>query len=250
MTRAQAYRRGLEAIREALGERFILGCGNPMGASIGLIDGARISPDVAPFWHPPGVARDAVPDQMSAPAAFNAIRNSITRWWMHGRLWQNDPDCLLARDSETVLSPEEVQTLATVIALSGGMVLDSDNLSRLSDERWEWLSVLVPPYGKAARPIDLFASETPRVLELNVRSHSMLALFNWDEKATNIDAPLPKEAVQVFDAWSQRDLGVHTRTIQLEVPPHGCRLLAVRPIDRELGPDGRDLPPLFRWPGR
>ena len=25
-----------------------------MGASIGLVDGARISPDVAPFWEPPG----------------------------------------------------------------------------------------------------------------------------------------------------------------------------------------------------
>src|SRR6266542_2168923 len=126
VTRAQAYRRGLEAVREAVGERFILGCWNPLGASIGLIDGARISPDVAPFWHPPGGAGDdvapfwhppggagdAAHNRMSAPSALNAIRNSITRWWMHGRLWQNDPDCLLVRDSETALTPDEVQTLA------------------------------------------------------------------------------------------------------------------------------------------
>ena len=37
-----------------------------------------------------------------------------------------------------------VRTLATVIAMSGGMVLDSDDLTRLSDERRQWLSMLLP----------------------------------------------------------------------------------------------------------
>jgi alpha-galactosidase len=249
VTRTLAYRRGLEAVREAVGERFILGCGNPMGASIGLVDGARISADVAPFWHPPGGSAETARNWMSAPAAFNAVRNSITRWWMHGRLWQNDPDCLLLRDSETALSPEEVQALATIVAMSGGMILDSDDLTRLSDQRRQWLSNLLPPYGKAARPLDLFASETPRLLELDVGSHSMLALLNWDEKTANMSASLPKESVQVFDAWSRRDLGVHAGAIELEVLTHGCRLLAFRPIGRELAPHRSDLPPLFRWPG-
>ena len=106
---------------------------------------------------------------MSEPSALNAIRNSITRWWMHGRLWQNDPDCLLVRESETSLTPEEVRTLATVIAMSGGMVLDSDDLTRLSDERRQWLSMLLPAYGKAARPLDLFESEMPRLLGARLR---------------------------------------------------------------------------------
>ena len=35
VTRAQAYRRGLEAIRDAVGNRFILACGNPIGPSVG-----------------------------------------------------------------------------------------------------------------------------------------------------------------------------------------------------------------------
>lgn len=248
VTRAQAYRQGLEAIREAVGDRFVLACGNPIGPSVGLVDGARISPDVAPFWHPPGSARDPARSRMSEPSALNAIRNSITRWWIHGRLWQNDPDCLLARDSETALTKDEVRTLTTVIAMSGGMVLDSDDLPRLSEERQEWLSRLLPAYGKAARPLDLFDSEMPHLLELDVGTHRMIALFNWDDKMTKVQTPLPSGRVHVFDAWSREDLGVIEGPVSLDIPAHGCRLLAIRPLDGATGNAGRELPPLFRWP--
>jgi len=255
ITRAQAYRRGLEAIREAVGERFILACGNPIGPSIGLVDGARIGPDVAPFWHPAGGSARNERDRMSEPSCLNAIRNSITRWWMHGRLWQNDPDCLLARDSETALTLDEVRSLATVIAMSGGMILDSDDLTLLSDERREWLSVLLPPYGKAARPLDLFDSEMPALMELDCGSHRMLAMFNWSDwsdwsdKSAEIEAQLPDGESEVFDVWTRAHLGAVRGSISLVVPPHGCRLLAVRALGERRGPDGRDLPRLFRWPG-
>ncbi|TET94671.1 MAG: alpha-galactosidase, partial [Dehalococcoidia bacterium] len=102
-TRAQAYRRGLEAIRRAVGGRFVLGCGAPIGPSIGLVNGMRIGPDVAPFWHPQ--ARLGRRISLSLPAAANALRSAITRFWRHNRLWLNDPDCLLLRDSETALTP-------------------------------------------------------------------------------------------------------------------------------------------------
>ena len=249
VTRAQAYRSGLEAIREAVGQRFILGCGNPMGTSVGLVDGARISPDVAPFWEPRGQARDPDRSRMSEPSALNAIRNTITRWWMHGRLWHSDPDCVMIRDSETALTPDEVRTLATVIAMSGGMVLDSDDLTGLSDERRKWLSMLLPAYGKAARPLDLFESEMPRLLELDCGSHRMLAVFNWDEEAAKIEAPLAADKVQVFDSWSGEDLGVREGSVEVDLAPHGCRLLAIRRANGDGKPDSHALPRLFRWPG-
>ena len=98
------------------------------------------------------------------------IRNMITRCWMHGSLWLSDPDCLLVRESETDLTPDEVRALATVIALSGGMVLDSDNLPRLSAERRELISMLLPVYGKSAVPLDLFeATDMPQILRTGLR---------------------------------------------------------------------------------
>ena len=168
VTRAQAYRRGLQAIRDAVGDKFILACGNPMGQSIGVVDGARIGPDVAPHWRPYEFEARRARSIHSEPSAVNSIRNTITRYWMHDRLWQNDPDCLMVRATDTTLSGDEVRCLATVIGLTGGMVLDSDDMTKLSDERREIISMLLPVYGRSAVPEDLFASEIPERLVLDL----------------------------------------------------------------------------------
>ncbi|MDI6424336.1 alpha-galactosidase, partial [Enterobacter hormaechei] len=49
--REQAYREALRVVREAAGEEvYILACGAPILPSLGLVDGLRIGPDVAPYW--------------------------------------------------------------------------------------------------------------------------------------------------------------------------------------------------------
>jgi len=227
VTRAQAYRRGIEVVRKVAGERFILGCGQPIGPSIGVVNGARIGPDVAPFWHPK--VRSDERDDMSSVSTLNALRNVLSRWWMHGPLWLNDPDCLMVRESETTLTLDEMRTLATIIALSGGMVLNSDNLSELSDERREVISMLLPVYGKSAVPLDLFAANgMPRLFELDCGSHQMLGVFNWEEQSAQVTVPLPEAATHVFDAWSQEYLGLQRESIRLSIPSHGCVLLGLR----------------------
>ena len=51
VTRAGRLRRGLAAIRDGAGDdTFLLGCGCPLGAAVGMVDGMRIGPDVAPSW--------------------------------------------------------------------------------------------------------------------------------------------------------------------------------------------------------
>jgi alpha-galactosidase len=224
VTRAQAYRRGIETVRKAAGERFILGCGNPIGPSVGIVNGSRIGPDVAPFWHP--IARGGDRSDMSTVSTLNALRNTLSRSWMHGRLWLNDPDCLMARGSGTALSEAEVRTLATVIALSGGMVLDSDNLTRLTNDRRELISMLLPAYGKSAVPLDLFESAgMPRLYELECGTHRMLGVFNWAEESAKIPIALGDEATHVFEAWERRYLGAQKGSLELALPAHGCALL-------------------------
>ncbi|MBI2913055.1 MAG: alpha-galactosidase [Chloroflexi bacterium] len=230
VTRAQAYRRGIETIRRAARDRFILGCGNPVAPSIGIVNGTRIGPDVAPFWYPAEPPREPGRSDLSLVSTLNGIRNILSRFWMHGRLWLNDPDCLLARDSETALSADEVRTLATVIGLSGGMMLDSDNLPRLSDERRRRIvSFLLPPYGKSAAPLDLFESEMPRLFELDCGSHNLLGVFNWRDEPAEVMAPLPAEATHVFEVWGRQYLGSHSGTLALSLPKHGCKLVGLRP---------------------
>jgi alpha-galactosidase len=87
----EAYRRGLELVRAGAGDdAVILGCGAPLLPSIGLVDAMRISPDVMPHWEP-----DL--GDISQPAMRSAIAAGRARAWMHGRLWVNDPDCVLVR---------------------------------------------------------------------------------------------------------------------------------------------------------
>ena len=50
-------RAGYDAIRRGAGDdAFILGCGAPLGTCIGVVDGMRIGPDVAPSWDVPEAA--------------------------------------------------------------------------------------------------------------------------------------------------------------------------------------------------
>ncbi len=230
VTRAQAYRRGIETIRSTAGERFILGCGMPVGPSVGIINGARIGPDVTPFWYPAGLPRQAGRSDLSSPSVINSARNVLNRFWMHGRLWLNDPDCLLARDSETVLNLEEIRTLVALIGMSGGMMLDSDDLTRLSPERRKLVSMLLPVYGKGAMPLDLFDSEMPGLLELDCERHRMLALFNWQDDPAELVAPLAGGETHVYEVWEGRYLGVRQESLSISIPAHGCRLLALRPV--------------------
>jgi alpha-galactosidase len=220
-TRAGAYRSGLETIRETVGDRFILACGNPQGASAGLVDGARVGPDVAPYWVP--FHRAAPRDPMSDPSALNSIRNSILRFWMHRRLWINDPDCLLVRDTDTALTEDEVRTLTTVIGMTGGMVLDSDNLPKVPPDRLRMISTLLPVYGKSALPIDLFQTQdVPSILELDCRTHRLLSLFNWGEAEETRRAALPEGSWHAFEFWSREYLGSLTGSIAVPLPAHGC----------------------------
>jgi alpha-galactosidase len=133
-TPAQRVRAGMEAVRRGAGDdTFLLGCGLPLGAGIGLVDGMRIGADVAPSWdlRPGQYAPGGYAD--NEPATVNAWRNTLTRSWMHRRLWLNDPDCLMLRTVGTELRPSEVEAWALAVGASGGMALVSDDLALLDE---------------------------------------------------------------------------------------------------------------------
>lgn len=134
VSRAERLRRGLEAIRRGAGEEaFLLGCGCPLGAAVGIVDGMRIGPDVAPHWDFDPTR--AIPGlEPAMPSTRSALRSVLARSWMHRRLWLNDPDCLMARATDTALSRDERESLAGAIAATGGMLVFSDDVPLLARE--------------------------------------------------------------------------------------------------------------------
>jgi alpha-galactosidase len=131
-TPAERVRAGYAAIRRGAGDgTFVLGCGVPLANVVGLVDGCRIGPDVAPCWAL-SPADEIVAGYLGIqPATRHAYLNTATRSFMHRRLWLNDPDCLMLRTSDTALAPEAVRTWARAVGVSGGMALVSDDLALL-----------------------------------------------------------------------------------------------------------------------
>lgn len=227
-TAVEAYRSGLELIRETVGETYLLGCGAPLLPSVGLVDGMRIGPDIAPFWAP-----DPQDRYRAWPSADNAVRNTLARYWMHGPLWQNDPDCVLIREQDTQLSQAEVQSWVTVVGLSGGLVVWSDALAEIEPGRAAMLQALLPPFGQAATPSDFLAAEKPQQLTQAIvrpfERWELVALFNWtdEDQSRRYQPPVPSHA---FEFWTRRYYPPQQEALSLGIPAHGCRLLAVRPV--------------------
>jgi alpha-galactosidase len=167
LTPAQRVRAGFDAIRRGAGdETFILGCGAPLAATVGAVDGMRIGPDVAPWWdvqadqwRPPGY-------EGGQPATLNAWRNTLARSFLHRRWWLNDPDCLMLRTSETSLTPEAARAWALAVGVSGGMALVSDDLALLDASARALLDEVLDlgrdsDRGGGARCLDLLDAATP-----------------------------------------------------------------------------------------
>ncbi len=236
-TRAQALRRGVEEIRKAIGRRaFLLGCGAPLGPCVGLVDGMRIGADVDPNWYP--IWRN----DLSAVSTQNALRNVITRSPVHGRLWANDPDCLLVRqrgdDMDLVLN--EMRTLTALVALSGGLTLNSDDLTAVEEGRLKYLRQALPPTGVSARAVDLFEREMPRLFVLSVERDWgrwwVAAATNWEDATTETTVQLsevgvPSGRYHVFHYWRQRYLGVADEVVTVRRhQPHETAVLLLKPV--------------------
>ena len=126
VTPIQAYREGLEVVRQAILGGFLLGCGAPLLPSIGLVNGMRIGEDTAPFWN----SRLA---PFQGVNALYALKNSIMRSFMHKRWWLNDPDCLLLRSKDIELTPNEKELYALVAGALDNMIFESDDLELVDD---------------------------------------------------------------------------------------------------------------------
>ena len=115
------YREGMQLIRTAVGpEAILLIGGAPLLPSIGLCDAMRVGPDVLPETPKPQLDLD------------NTLRVTRLRSWMNGRLWVNDPDCMVARPEI-----EARDSWAEHLLGYGGVRFSSDRLSALDEHGLE-----------------------------------------------------------------------------------------------------------------
>jgi len=116
-----AYRQGVDQIRQAIGDSYLLGCGAPILPSVGLFDAMRISPDTESHYLP----KDG---DSSQPAMQSAMTTGLGRAFQHGRFWVNDADNLIARPVA-----ERRKEWADHIRRYGGLRGSSDRIADLDD---------------------------------------------------------------------------------------------------------------------
>ena len=225
-TPIEAYREGLKLVRQTAGrDVFLLGCCvsqnmRSFGGSFGLVDAMRVGPDTGA-------------GHIGAP---HASRN----YFLHGRVWQNDPDCVSVR-AQTPLGQARLN--ATFTAIAGHLFYNSDWIPDLPAERLEILKRGLPAHDLKPRPVDLFENDPARIwlltdTRLAVR-RDVVAIYNWDLErsatiacaADRIGLPASDEYV-AFDFWANKFVPPFRETLTSHLPAASCRVLAVRPVSQ------------------
>lgn len=224
VSRAEAYRLGMQTIRDAVGpSRHILDCG-PAQNAVGLVDSERSELDLP----------ELVWGQYNNPQGGTAAAAS-RRYYFHGKTWIADVDHI----GLSLLTPSQAQAAATLVAMSGGTIISGDRLTDLDPQRIEILARVLPAYGAAARPIDLFRNDLARVFAIPIHRDfgdwTILSIFNYDPKAPLIETISLSEAgldnsrsYLAFEFWTQTLLGEFQGTMTARLSPGSVQLLSLR----------------------
>ena len=204
-TRVEAYRRGMEAVSRGSRDAFLLGCNHPLWPSLGLIHGSRSSMDIKRTW----------------TVFERSGKENLYRAWQNGRLWWNDPDCLVLTGN---MPDNEFNFHAALLYATGGMLLSGDDLVKISPERLNVLRKAVPPTAKAAA-FENTDFETGRV---TTASGQQVILLNWQASSRKISVKLDK-TYEIADYWTGRVIGTYNGSFSMELAGHDGRVLNLTP---------------------
>lgn len=199
MSRVEAYRSALAAIRSGAGDAFITVANAPLWPTIGFADASRASNDVRDTW----------------PSFKLVGRQNLRRSWMHRRLWVTDPDSIMLEGDAT---DSEFRVHWTSVYISGGIFLTGDDLTKTRPERLEILSRLGRPTGFRPR----VANER---LEFITTDSGPLAAFNWDDEPRTV-ALTASPRSRWRDFWTSREFVFDNKgSASVQLAPRDALLL-------------------------
>jgi len=226
----EVYRRLLETIRRVVGpKRVILICATQWRA-MGYGDTCRTGTDVSPAKLKEG-----------AVCFLNALRATFSNYWMHTIVWYCDPDVIMVRPP---LHYEAAKAWASLLGLSGQVLMVSDNMPELPPERVELLKRILPP--QPIRPMDLFPRNPegpyPQIWDLKVATKwgrwDVVGVFRWfKEYPAKVEITpemlsLPPGRYIVYEVWEKKLLGELGEKLVVELKPESCKVFCIRPLER------------------
>ena len=215
-TSVEIFRNTIHMIREEIGEEsYLLGCIAPFLPFIGYADGMRIAGDVGAQWE-------------GAYGPVNLLREIQADNYFQNVYWQNDPDSVLLRDFDIFLTPEEIESLALLQAVSGGIITTSDPLHRFSAERKELLDFIRPTKDEHT-PVYPFLGEEREeiVITHSLEQGSLLYILNPTERELTrvyrIEELFGKK-YRYWLRWEEACIEKDDSMILVTLKPHECAL--------------------------
>ena len=223
MTKAEAYRKGLTISKNALGkDGYLLECGIMTAA--GTTDGWRTNRDIEATWH-------------ELTMEHGTGYSTPKHYYMNGKLFNTDADHIVVREGWG-LTIDMARVLATNVAMGGSQVLAGDEFYKLPEERLQIIKSIIPPYGEAARSVDLFDVRQPAINSLHVENNSedwwVLSVTNWTDDAQEkiidlVKAGLDKDKEYLaYEYWEQVFIGPVSNDLKLNLKPTSCQVIALR----------------------
>jgi alpha-galactosidase len=223
LTSVQAYRRGLEILREELGdEAQIIACGAPFLPSIGLVDAMRISTDTMTRW-------DGYQNKDGTSGGLKyALSSIIAHNWMKN-WFTPDLDCLTVRNHETELTPEEISTFISVYQLNEGLVGLGDDLSRLEPDRRQLIYQLITTPQLKSVPEGPYVEGIPERLVVKEGDRiKYMGLFNWkdEDRKWRLDKQFFGEGnFEIFDWVTGEKIQITPEMQEMQLKKHAARII-------------------------
>jgi len=273
VTREEAYRRGLVAIREGLDQGAADAGGSPgdtfwlnvamVGPHAGFADSIRPNLDIMPTWE----KEHEEDGRKSAQGIKPAVRIIGRRYYQHNRMYIFNHDLIFFREHAdpevTPLTADESRCELIAIGLSGGVAKLGEKIVEMEPEWINDYRKVIPVYGHAARPLDLFEREFCEKWHMHIDPESglntrgggpaydVVALFNWGQNfdlTTNPYSEMPDaERTLSLDIttvgmdvgrqylarefWSGEVIEPVSGTLTRSVAPHTVQMFALREIE-------------------
>lgn len=228
-TRAEAYRMGMQAVRDGVGDDGLILTGiGPFLANTGIIDIQRLSPDTcfgSPAWMT--FEQKLTGDRMT-PGVRNQTSTCIGRTFTNDILWSGDPDAIVGPG----LAPNEAVYLKTVALMTGSTLTIGHDFTRGPFD-FSGYGPLVDARGPA-QVLDMGQVEFPRHLiraaTVDSKPVKFYAILNQSDSAVSVpvrDEIFQERFISVDDYWNGTAVDMRPDA-SFQIGPRSARLFVIR----------------------
>ncbi len=219
MSRSEACRAALRAMREGAGSAFLTASDVPLQSAAAAVDAVRLGPD----------------GERGAGLLHAVARAVALRAHYHGRAWLSDPGPLVLGGGVTL---DEARLWATLAAFAGGPAVSAEPPGALAPERLEVLKRVLPVTPLDERAYDA-TPDAPGgrgspswLLGRVAEDWWVLALLNWGGAERRFSFALAGHGIRgpltAFDMWAFERHADVDGTVALSVAPRSAAVLSLR----------------------